>query len=118
MIRAEHEGNEAPDLVAQRTVLRLAEGSYSVDFHGKTTDQGSYQVESTAGANSLVLRGQTGPNSGRTIRCLFQHVGDRLRICYGLDGVVPVDFTTRVCQHRYLATYRRIRDRERSSEER
>lgn len=111
MVRAEHDGNEAPDLVAQRTVLRLVAGIYSVDFHGKTTDKGTYELQSEVGAKSLVLHGKAGPNSGRMIRCVFQHVGDRLRVCYGLDGIEPQDFTTRPGQNRYVATYRRVLDR-------
>jgi len=111
MVRAEHDGNEAPALVVQRTKLRLVAGLYSVDFHGKTTDKGTYELPSEEGATSLVLHGKSGPNSGRTIRCIFQQVRDRLRVCYGLDGIQPHDFTTRPGQNRYVATYRRVLDR-------
>lgn len=115
MIRAEHDGNEAPELVVHRTVLRLVAGIYSVDFHGKTTDKGTYELQSEAGAKSLVLHGKSGPNSDRTIRCIFQQVRDRLRVCYGLDGIEPQDFTTRPGQNRYLATYCRVTDRGQSA---
>jgi uncharacterized protein (TIGR03067 family) len=107
MIRAELAGGQAPELVVQRTVVTLASGQYEVRFGGQLVDRGTYEAAETATFRTLVLRGAAGNNAGRTIPCIYQLAGDRLRVCYGLDGTTPNDFTTAPGQQRYLATYRR-----------
>jgi uncharacterized protein (TIGR03067 family) len=108
MVRAELDGETAPELVAQRTLLELTQNSYRVSFDGAEVDEGSCEYDAVGNLSSLVLHGRTGANGGRTIRAIYQHVGDRLRVCYGLDGVMPTSFSTHREGKRYLATYRRI----------
>jgi uncharacterized protein (TIGR03067 family) len=103
MIRAEHGGADAPDLLALRVELELTADTYVVRFAGKVADRGNY----TLAASALTLTGTEGPNQGRTIPCIFQLVGDRLRVCYGLDGTAPTAFATTAGSPHYLATYRR-----------
>jgi uncharacterized protein (TIGR03067 family) len=103
MIRAEQYGEDAPDLLALRVELELTADTYIVRFAGKVADHGTY----TIAANALTLTGTAGPNQGRTIPCIFQLVGDRLRVCYGLDGTAPTAFATVAGAQHYLATYRR-----------
>jgi uncharacterized protein (TIGR03067 family) len=105
MIRAEFEGNAAPELLTTKTTLELADGTYSVWFDGVVSDRGSYVI--AEGGGMLVLRGTNGTNAGRTIRAIYQQVGDRLRVCYGLDGVAPTTFKAEAGSPRYVATYRR-----------
>lgn len=107
MVRAEHDGEQAPELVAQRTVLEFNRETYLVRFDGAVVDEGRVEINPSSPLTTLLLFGTSGPNHGRTLRCIFQQVGDRLRICYGLDGIQPSEFTTRAGQNRYLATYRR-----------
>jgi uncharacterized protein (TIGR03067 family) len=107
MVRAELDGEQAPELVAQRTQLELSAGEYTVRFDDQVIDRGLFECSTTVDANRLVLRGTAGPNAGRTIPCIFQRVGDRLRICYGLSGAAPTGFTTAGLRQCYLATYRR-----------
>jgi uncharacterized protein (TIGR03067 family) len=107
MIRAELAGEKAPELVATRTEVVLAAGTYQVRFDGRVVDRGSYELGAAVDLHTMILRGAAGPNAGRTIPCIYQIVGDRLRICYGVDGRAPADFTTSETQPRYLATYRR-----------
>jgi uncharacterized protein (TIGR03067 family) len=107
MIRAEHAGEAAPDLVAERTTIELANGEYIVRFEGNPVDRGTFEVGAVVGDYTLLLRGTSGPNAGRTIPCMFQIRGDRLRLCYGLDGLAPTEFATDARNQRYLATYRR-----------
>jgi len=106
MIRAEYAGEEAPETVARRTTVEFSEEGYRVRFSGQIVDEGTFEIN-PAPAKNLVLVGTAGTNEGRTIRSIYQLVGDRLRICYGMDGLQPLDFTTRRGQKRYLATYRR-----------
>jgi uncharacterized protein (TIGR03067 family) len=103
MIKAELAGEHAPDLLALRVELELSAGTYAVSFAGKVADRGTYVLEGEA----LVLTGTDGPNRGRTIPCILQLAGDRLRVCYGLDGTAPTAFATRAGVQHYLATYRR-----------
>lgn len=107
MVRAEFAGDKAPDLVAQRTTLVFSGDNYRVRFDGEITDEGRFDIDQSTPDKTLKLYGISGLNSGRTIRCIFQQVGDRLRVCFGLDGIQPPDFTTAPGQNRYLATYRR-----------
>jgi uncharacterized protein (TIGR03067 family) len=108
MIRAELSGEIAPELVAQRTILEITGPRYAVRFDGKVVDSGSCDIPDSAAAREFVLRGERGPNAGRIVRCIYQLVGDRLRVCYGLDAVTPTGFTTATGEARYLATYRRL----------
>lgn len=109
MIRAEASGEEAPELVTQRTELSLTADAYAVRFAGEIMDRGALEIgEATAAPScAFVLRGTRGPNAGRVIPCIYQLKGDRLRICFGLDGVAPTQFATTTGDARYLATYRR-----------
>lgn len=108
MIRAEMSGEPAPELVIQRTVLEIAPNAYRVVFDGRAVDAGACEISSAGPERQLVMRGGAGTNAGRVIRGIFQLVGDRLRICYGLDAQIPDSFTTVPGDARYLATYRRL----------
>jgi len=107
MISAELAGETAPEALANRTELELITGSYIVRFDGHTTDRGTYSLDPAGTPAALTLRGTAGPNTGRSIPCIYQLVGDRLRICYGLDGTRPTAFLTYHGKDLYLATYRR-----------
>lgn len=107
MVRAELAGEAAPDLVAEHTVLAFTAASYSVRFQGRETDRGWYEIGGAVDKSTIVLRGHSGPNAGRTIPAIFQLRGNRLRICYGMNGVAPTEFTTTEANQQYAATYRR-----------
>jgi uncharacterized protein (TIGR03067 family) len=108
MLRAEFAGQPAPELIVKKTEVELRNGKYIVRFDREIADRGTFELEGEGEGMTLVLHGTSGPNAGRTIPCIFQLVGDRLRICYGLDSVLPTEFATLVGQQRYLATYRRV----------
>jgi len=109
MIRAELDGEAAPDFLALNIVLELTASTYTVHFDGKVADRGTYTWGEGPAVSplALLITGVEGPNAGRTIPSIFQLVGDRLRICYGLDGTMPTSFTTTPGAPRYLATYKR-----------
>ena len=104
MLRAELEGEPVPELVTQNTSVEFRAGIYVVRFGDAETDRGTYSLEEI---NELTLHGSSGVNAGRTIPCLYQTKGDRLRVCYGLDSVRPTEFTTAANTGRYLGWYRR-----------
>lgn len=107
MVRAESGGEPSSDLLALRVELHLGAETYHVHFAGELADQGTYSRSSSAPHATLLLLGAKGPNAGRTIPCIYQLVGDRLRVCYGLDGTTPTAFATTAGSPHYLATYRR-----------
>ena len=107
MVRAESGGEPSSDLLALRVELHLTADTYHVHFAGELADQGTYTRATPDTHPALILVGAKGPNAGRKIPCIYQLVGDRLRVCYGLDGTPPTAFATAAGTERYLATYRR-----------
>lgn len=107
MVRAELAGEQAPQLVIEKTQIQFHSGNYTVWFAGEESDRGTYVFGVTREPHSITLRSSSGMNAGRIIPCIFQLVGGRLRICYGLDGKPPKAFATTGNSDRYLATYRR-----------
>ncbi len=107
MVRAELDGESAPELVVQHSLLTFDRHAYTVHFDREIADRGTFELSANLEVKTLILHGKSGANAGRTIPCIYQLVGDRLRICFGLDGIAPTDFTTAPKQQRYLATYRR-----------
>lgn len=103
LIKAELGGENSPELLALRVELELTADTYVVRFAGEIADHGTY----TLAGSALTLTGTAGPNQDRIIPCLWQCIGDRLRICYGLDGTAPTAFATSAGTQHYLATYRR-----------
>jgi uncharacterized protein (TIGR03067 family) len=106
MVRAELDGETAPEMFVGKTEIELARGAYVVRFGGVISDRGSFELGDTLESKTIILHGIEGQNAGRIIPCIYQRVGDRLRVCYGLSGVAPTDFSTASGQQRYLATYR------------
>jgi len=106
-LKAELSGESAPEMVITHTTLTLRSGRYTVRFDGEVADQGSYVLAPGAPHAVLTLTGEKGANSGKKIPAIFQLVGDRLRVCYGLDGELPEQFSTTSAQRFYLVTYRR-----------
>ena len=107
LVRAELQGEAAPELVVTKTELTFATDAYEVRFAGEIVDRGTFEVRDGTPVAMIILHGSEGPNRGRTIPCIYQMVGDRMRICYGLAGVTPTEFTAAAGEERYLAIYRR-----------
>jgi uncharacterized protein (TIGR03067 family) len=103
-VRAELDGQEAPTMALERMEFVLSEAEYLVRFAGEIHDRGLWcRTEST-----LTLTSQHEANDGRQIPAIYQLAGERLRICYGLDGNEPAEFKTSASSQRYLVTYRRL----------
>jgi uncharacterized protein (TIGR03067 family) len=106
-LKAELDGEHAPDLALTKMSLVLEIDRYAMLFDGVVADAGSLVLSGTPDIRTLTLVCQEGSNKGRTVRSIFQLVGDRLRICFGLDGVVPTEFSAPTGSQRYLVSYRR-----------
>src|SRR3954464_9397223 len=94
MIRAEQQGEDSPELIALGVELEIHGGSYLVRFAGQVADRGTFTEDPACDPKVLMLFGAEGPNAGRTIPCIYQLAGNRLRVCYGLDRVPPTVFAT------------------------
>jgi len=105
--KAELAGELAPEMALARMQLVIGAGTYAVHFGSEITDTGSYKLHIEAEVHTLTLVSKGGTNKGRTIPSIYQLVGDRLRICFGLDGTAPTDFAAPTGSRSYLVSYRR-----------
>lgn len=105
--KAELAGEHAPEMALASMQLVIGAGTYAVHFGGEISDTGSYKIRPAAEVHAITLLGERGANQGRTIPSIYQLVGDRLRICYGLDGIAPTSFASPVGSRFYLVSYRR-----------
>ncbi len=104
-VRLEYAGEAAPDMVLEKTEVVFRDGSYTVRFGGETSFHGSYTIS----GDTLHIVGRRDPGEPvLAIRGIYQLVGNRLRICLGMDGVAPENFATTTNSQHYLGTYRRI----------
>ncbi len=108
-IKAELEGDTAPDMALTKLCLVIDASTYAVHFGGEVSDSGTYTLGIQAEHPSIVLSSTDGNNKGRTIPSIYQLVGDRLRICFGLDGIAPTEFASPIGSRFYLVVYRRIK---------
>lgn len=105
--KAELDGQQAPDLALSKICLVIGTEDYSVQFGNETTDAGSYTLGMATEILTITLVSHSGVNKGRTIPSIYQLVGDRLRICFGLKGELPKEFAAGVGSNCYMVTYRR-----------
>lgn len=108
MIRAERAGELAPAMVTQLTEFEFAAGAYQVRFARERVEHGDYELGTSGAFDAMTLRCKSGLRAGRTIPCLYMLTGDRLQICFGLDGIMPSGFTRSASQALYYAELRRI----------
>jgi len=57
-----------------------------VDRSNRIVDRGEYLVNDNATPGTLDIVGRDGPNAGRSMLAIFELTGDRLTVCYDLDG--------------------------------
>jgi uncharacterized protein (TIGR03067 family) len=105
--KAELSGDHAPAMALTKMRLVLGVGTYAVYFGSETTDEGSYALGTVEELHTITLVSLRGTNAGRTIPSIYQLTGDRLRICYGLDGIAPSGFSSTAGTCHYLVSYRR-----------
>lgn len=108
VVKAELGGQPMPPEAAAHVELEFSAVGYAVRFGGSITDAGTYMLTPAEPHHQITLLGRNGVNAGRTIPGLIQQHGDRLRLCFALEGdTVPSTFAAPVGTIHYLATYRR-----------
>lgn len=109
VLRAELGGRPMPPDAAAQVVMRFTATDYAVRFGPEVTDQGTFRIDPEVSPATIHLTGKTGVNAGRTIPGILQLAGNRLRICYALEGnAPPTEFNAAPGGLNYLATYRRV----------
>lgn len=106
-LRAELDGELAPKEALEAMRLILGDDHYRVKFGREVSDQGVFSATQESSGWQLTLVGKKGVNAGRTLSAIAQLRGDRLRICFGLNGQRPSEFTGAPNSGCYLVNYRR-----------
>src|SRR3981081_297463 len=57
-----------------------------IDRSNQIVDSGEYLVNDSATPWTIDIVGRDGPNAGRSMLAIFELRGDRLTVCYDLDG--------------------------------
>jgi uncharacterized protein (TIGR03067 family) len=76
-------------LVAELRVkyLVLDGHDYSIiDRSNQIVDKGEYLVNESVSPRTIDIVGRDGPNAGRSMLAIFELEGNRLTVCYDLDG--------------------------------
>jgi uncharacterized protein (TIGR03067 family) len=108
VVRAELGGQPMPDDAAAHVELEFSATGYAVRFGGETTDAGTYALAADGTPRGITMTGRVGVNQGRTLPGIVQLQGDRLRVCFSLEGdTAPNAFAAPAGTLCYLATYRR-----------
>ncbi len=108
IVRAELGGQPMPPDAAAQVELEFTASNYTVRFGGEDTDHGTYTITASPELHQIAMTGKVGVNVGKTIPGILQVTGDRMRICYALEGTAaPTQFEAPAGTLCYLATYRR-----------
>ena len=90
------------------TKLVLAGGKYKLLSGETVTDQGAIVVDPEKKPKAMDVKGEEGPNKGKTFPAIYELKEDSLTICYDLDGKQrPTEFKTSKDTKLFLVTYKR-----------
>ena len=109
-VKAELGGKPMPAEVLKSIVLKIDKQSYEVTVAGHP-DTGSLALDTASSPKGMTVKGEKGPNAGKTFPSIYQLDGDSLRICYDLSGAKrPAEFATTSGTKLYLVDYKRKKD--------
>ena len=81
----------------------------AVEEKGPSPDKGSFKIDPKAKPMTMDIKGDEGPNKGKTFLCIYEVDGDSLKICYDLEGKKrPTEFKAD-SDKTLLATYKRVK---------
>jgi uncharacterized protein (TIGR03067 family) len=107
---AELGGKAFPDEVRKSIKLVVKDDRYTVTV-GKAVDKGTVKLNPAAKPKEIDITGTDGPNKGKTIKAIYEHDGDTLRVCYDLGGKGrPTAFATKEGTQLFLVTYKRAKE--------
>ncbi|HEY3786564.1 MAG TPA: TIGR03067 domain-containing protein [Steroidobacteraceae bacterium] len=79
-----------------------------VDQTNQIVDRGEYLVDATRSPRAIDIVGRDGPNAGRSMLAIYELSGNRLTVCYDLDGTArPINMQAQEDQLLLSITYER-----------
>ncbi|HEY2783663.1 MAG TPA: TIGR03067 domain-containing protein [Fimbriiglobus sp.] len=103
-------GKKFPDSVVKTLTLILKDGNYTVKSPGPD-DTGTVHYDETKKPKELDVKGEEGPNKGKSYPAIYELDGDTLKICYDLDGKKrPTEFKSTAGTKQFLAVYKRKKE--------
>jgi uncharacterized protein (TIGR03067 family) len=95
-------------LTLQSMKLVLAGDKYRLLSKDVVADQGTIAIDPEKRPRAMDIKGEEGPNKGKTFPAIYEIKGDTLTICYDLSGKQrPTEFKTAKDTKLFLATYKR-----------
>jgi uncharacterized protein (TIGR03067 family) len=100
------------DAQAKAITLTMEGDKYkviSIEEKGPSPDKGSIKIDPKAKPMTMDIKGEEGPNKGKTLLCIYEIEGDALKICYDLAGKKrPTEFKAD-SPNIMLAIYKRVK---------
>jgi uncharacterized protein (TIGR03067 family) len=87
----------------------FADGKYLAQV-GEEKDEGAFTVDPAKSPKQMVIKGNGGPNKGKTIKAIYKLDGDTLTVCYDFDGTAekhPAKFETKEGTMQIMIVYKR-----------
>ena len=102
-------GEPMPNEIVAATKLRIDLDAYEVNLAG-AIDSGACEFDFNRNPSRLTIRGEVGPNAGKTFLAVFRMEGkDSLQIAYDLSGKnFPGSFAPGKDKHSYVAAFTRL----------
>jgi uncharacterized protein (TIGR03067 family) len=105
--KAELGGKDAMAFAKDVKLEMLAGGKYQLDLLGQK-DEGTFSVNPSKKPAEMDIKGNDGPNKGKTIKTIYKIDDDTVTICYGLGGGDrPTKFETKEGTMQFLVVYKR-----------
>lgn len=102
-------GIEMPEDAAKKLSLDLTEGKYVLKG-AKGPDEGSWKIDVAKKPYAMDIKGENGPNKGKTFLCIFELDADKLKVCYDLAGKKrPTKFESPKKTLNFLAEYEKVK---------
>lgn len=104
-------GQDIPAEVLKSLRLTLKGDRYEVSTgkaSDKTSDSGVIMFDPSTTPHTMAIKGEAGPNKGKTLLAIYELAGDELKICYDLSGgKTPAEFASEPATQLLLVKYRR-----------
>ena len=105
-------GFDLPEPAAKALSLELTNGKYLLKG-AKAPDEGTWKIDVAKKPYAMDIKGENGPNKGKTMLCIFELDGDKLKVCYDMAGKKrPAKFESTKENKLFLADYKKVKKEE------
>ena len=102
-------GSPLPETMVKNIKLELADGIYTLGG-AESPDKGTWKLLTGTKPLGMDIQGTDGPNKGRKIPAIVRLTGDKLTVCYDLQGKSrPAKFESKKETMLFLAEYKRLK---------